>query len=128
LGRYPGKRMTAKKIANIIMDPQVYETFKLLRTSIVTQNELEKLKKKGVDDIYNVLKKLWENHLIKVYREKNNVEYYALLTDFYVDLIFPKYLLNTIKLSYEQKSKAKKVLNEYLKVLEQTYFENRKKK
>jgi len=111
-----------------LMDPQVYETFKLLRTSIVTQNELEKLKKKGVDDIYNVLKTLWENHLIKVYQEKNNVEYYALLTDFYVDLIFPKYLLNTIKLLYEQKSKAKKVLNEYLKVLEQTYFENRKKK
>jgi hypothetical protein len=109
-------------IAKIIMDSPIYETLRLLRSSIVTQNELEKLKKKGVEDIYSVLKVLWDNQMIRVYHDKNNVEYYALLTDFYIDMIFPKYLLNAIKTSYEQKSKANKVLTESLKALEDTYF------
>ncbi|MFW9950297.1 MAG: hypothetical protein ACFFKA_09275, partial [Candidatus Thorarchaeota archaeon] len=93
-----------------------------LRSSAVTQNELEKLKKKGVDDVFNVLKKLWDNQMIRVYHDKNNIEYYTLLTDFYVDKIFPKYILNVIKTSYEQRSKANKILTESLKALEEAYL------
>ncbi|MFW9952686.1 MAG: hypothetical protein ACFFKA_21400, partial [Candidatus Thorarchaeota archaeon] len=113
------------KIAKIITDPQVYEVLKLLRTAIVTQNELEKLKKKGVEDIYGALKVLWDNQMIKVYQDKNKNEYYALLSDFYIDIKFPKYLMNIICSDYEQKSKANKVLIEYLNVLENNYFDLR---
>ncbi|MFX1411344.1 MAG: hypothetical protein ACFFA6_13420, partial [Promethearchaeota archaeon] len=59
---------------------------------------------------------------IKVFQDENKNEYYALLSDFYLDKIFPKYILTTIKESYEQKSKANKVLTEYLNVLEESYF------
>jgi len=114
------------KIVNLLINPQVYETLRLLRTAIVTRRDLEKLKKKGVYDINRVLKLLWDNKMIKVFNDKMNNEYYALLTDIYVDLIFPKYVLSAVKTAYEQRSRVKKVLFEYLQILEDAYFELKK--
>ncbi len=111
------------RIIDILINPQVYETLRLLRTAIVTKNDLEKLRKKGVDDLDNVLKMLWDTQMIQVFQDERNNEYYALLSDYYLDLIFPKYLLNTIKKVYKQKSKANQVLTEYLTVLENSYTE-----
>jgi len=109
-------------IIDVLINPQVYETLRLLRTAIVTRNDLEKLKKKGVEDVDEVLKMLWESQMIQVFQDDRNNEYYALLSDFYVKLIFPKYLINIIKEEYEKKSKADQVLIEYLNVLENTYL------
>ncbi len=117
----PSEQDNLRLIDNII-NPQVYETLRLLRTAIVTKNDLEKLKKKGVEDIDEVLKMLWETQMIQVFQDDRNNEYYALLSDFYIDKIFPKYLLNVIKAEYEKKSKANQVLLEYLTVLENTYL------
>ncbi|MFX1310124.1 MAG: hypothetical protein ACFE8C_10540, partial [Promethearchaeota archaeon] len=114
------------KITNLLINPQVYETLRLLRTAIVTRQDLEKLRKKGVYDINRVLKLLWDNKMIKVFNDKMNNEYYALLTDIYVDLIFPKYVLSAVKTAYDQKSRVKKVLFEYLQILEDAYFELKK--
>jgi len=110
------------KLLEVIINPQSYEVLRLLRTAIVTKNDLEKLKKKGVEDIDDILKLLWDNHLIQVFRDDRNNEYYALLSDFHINLVFPKYLLNTIKSEYVKKSKADQVLIEYLNVLESTYL------
>ena len=110
------------KLLEILINPQSYEVLRLLRTAIVTKNDLEKLKKKGVEDIDDILKLLWENQMIQVFRDDRNNEYYALLSDFHIDLIFPKYLLNIIKAEYDKKSKAEQVLIEYLNVLESTYL------
>ena len=109
------------RLINILNDPQVYETLRLLRTAIVTKNDLEKLKKKGVDDVDEVLKDLWDGQLIQVFQDEQNNEYYALLCDFNLRLIFPKYMTRIIKNEYETKSKADQVLIEYLKVLEDAY-------
>ncbi|MFW9828558.1 MAG: hypothetical protein ACFFEY_13285, partial [Candidatus Thorarchaeota archaeon] len=110
-------------VVKILSDPQVNLTLRLLRTSIITRQELEKLKAKGVIDPYAVLKSLWDSQMITVFRDEVKNEYYALLTDFYIDLIFPKYLLKIIKKSYEQKSIAEKALIEYLEILEDTYYD-----
>ncbi|MFX0073660.1 MAG: hypothetical protein ACFFAO_21490, partial [Candidatus Hermodarchaeota archaeon] len=115
------------RIIELLIEPQVYETIRLLRTAIVTRNELEKLKKKGVEDMDMVLKQLWETQVIQVFQDKKGSEYYALLTDFYLALIFPKYLLHIIKNEYENKSKADQVLIEYLSVLEDSYMEYKSK-
>ena len=111
------------RIINTLINPQVFETLRLLRTAIVTRQDLEKLRKKGVDDIYGVLKLLWDNKMIKVFHDEKDNEYYALLSDFYIDFIFPKYLLTAVKTAYEQKSKVNKVLVEYLNTLEDAYFD-----
>ncbi len=110
-------------LLEILINPQSYEVLRLLRTAIVTKNDLEKLKKKGVEDIDDVLKLLWDNQLIQVFRDDKNNEYYALLADIHINLVFPKYLLNIIKIEYEKKSKADQVLLEYLNVLESTYLD-----
>ena len=116
------------KIIEILINAEVYETLRLLRTAIVTRQELDKLRTKGVKDAYAALKLLWDNQMVKVFRDEKNNEYYALISDFYMDLIFPKYLLKVIKLAYEQKSIANKALIEYLKVLEDTYYSQKSKK
>jgi hypothetical protein len=108
-------------IIEILIEPAVYETIRLLRTAIVTRNDLEKLKKKGVDDVDDVLKKLWDNEMIQVFQDERGNEYYALISDFFLERIFPKYMLNIIKREYDQKSKADQVLVEYLNVLENAY-------
>ncbi|MHA1104671.1 MAG: hypothetical protein ACTSPN_02995 [Promethearchaeota archaeon] len=110
------------RVVDILINPQVYETLRLLRTAIVTKNDLEKLKKKGVEDVDEVLKMLWEGQMIQVFQDEMNNEYYALLSDFHIDTLFPKYLLNIIKSEYERKSKAEQVLIEYLNVLEDAYM------
>ena len=110
-----------KILDNVIAVPQVYEILKLLRISIVTKNILEKLRKKGVDDIDGGLKKLWDCQMIHVFQDTKGNEYYALLTDFYSSLIYPKYMLNTLIYQYGVKSKSEGVLVEYLNVLEDAY-------
>jgi len=111
------------KIIELLVNPPVYETIRLLRTTVTTKNTLEKLRKKGVDDVDEVLKVLYENKLIQVFQDKRSIEYYAMLSDFNLSLIYPKYALNTIIQEYELKSKMDKVLVEYLNVLEDTYYD-----
>ncbi|MFX1530639.1 MAG: hypothetical protein ACFFBC_05965 [Promethearchaeota archaeon] len=110
---------------NIFVNSEAYELLRLLRSAIVTRQDLEKLKVKGVEDIYGTLKLLWDNKMIRVFRDEKNIEYYALITDFYMDLLFPKYLLKVIKSSYEQKSISRKALIEYLRVLEEAYYNSK---
>ncbi|MHA2184612.1 MAG: hypothetical protein ACXAAI_06375 [Promethearchaeota archaeon] len=117
----PSENDSLKILDEVIVDPQVYEILKLLRISIVTKNALEKLRKKGVDDIDAGLKKLWDNQMIHVFQDSKGNEYYTLLTDFYNSLIYPKYILNTILRQYEVKSKSNGVLIEYLNVLDDAY-------
>jgi hypothetical protein len=110
------------KIINTLVNPQIYQVFQLLRSTIATYEDLEKLKKKGVDDISKVLKSLWDANLIKVFQDKAGKEYYALQSDFLIELVFPKYVLQSIKNSYEQRSQSDKVLIEFLNILEDTYL------
>ncbi|MHA2186371.1 MAG: hypothetical protein ACXAAI_15365, partial [Promethearchaeota archaeon] len=110
-------------LLKILIDPEVYETLRLLRMAIVTMQDFEKLKNRGVSDIYNVLRKLWDAQMIKIFKDESGIEYYTLLTDVYIDLIFPKYQLNLIKILDNQKSKSDKVLIQYLDILEETYLD-----
>ena len=119
---YRPSKTDSLKIIELLINPQVYEVLRLLRTAIVTKNDLEKLKKKGVEDVDDILKSLWENQMIQVFQDERGNEYYALLTDFFIKLIFPKYIVNTIKTEYEKKSKADLALIEYLSILEDTYL------
>ncbi|MCK4479561.1 MAG: hypothetical protein KAV01_03445 [Candidatus Lokiarchaeota archaeon] len=117
----PSDEDNIKILDDVIADPQIYEILKLLRISIVTKNVLEKLRKKGVDDIDGGLKKLWDNQMIHVFQDTKGNEYYALLSDFYTSLIYPKYMVNIIIQQYRVKSKSEAVLIEYLNVLDDNY-------
>lgn len=115
-------------LLEMLLDPQVYETLRLLRIAVVTRNDLEKLKKKGVDDIDKVLKILWENKMVRVFQDERQNEYYALISDIYIKQIFPKYQLNIIKHVYDHKTKANQVIVEYLNVLEDAYMAKKQAK
>ncbi len=117
-----------KIIDEVILEPQVYEVLKLLRNAIVTRNDIEKLKKKGVDDVNMALKHLWENKMISVLQDENGTEYYGLISDFYVDRIYPKYEVNQIRQHYEQRTKNPQALVKALELLKEEFYAQRKKK
>ena len=113
------------KLLDLILDPEIYQVLKLLRRSIVTKNILEKLRKKGVDDLDGILKKLWNNKLVHVFQDKRGIEYYGLISDIFIGRIYPKYILNKIIKQFNLKSKSKAILLEYLNVLENSYYEQK---
>ena len=123
---YKPDREDNLNLINLITEPQVYETLKLLRMAIVTRDDIEKLKKKGVEDVDDVLKKLWSMRMIQVIQDDAGNEYYGLITDFIIETAFPRYQLSVIKGEYGKKSKSNKVLVEYLTILESSYKERMK--
>ncbi len=116
-------------IEEVILDPAVYETVKLLREAVVTRNDLEKLKKKGVDNVDRVLKALWQNKMIAVLKDMKGTEYYCLTSDFYIGTVYPKYNVNTIRDQYRLRSKNPQALIRALEIMKSqyyTYFESQK--
>jgi hypothetical protein len=117
-----------KIMSEVILDPQVYETIKLLRVAAVTRDDLEKLKKKGVEDIDFVLKTLWENKIIAVFQDKNGNEYYCMRSDFHIQTFFPDYLIDVLRKAYNAKTQNSAVLVRELELLRDTYLEGQKGK
>ncbi len=109
------------QLLNALAEPATYETLTLIRNAIVTRDDLEKLKKKGVENVDAVLKVFWENRLLVVLRDDKGNEYYCLKSDVLVQKIFPEFAVNTIRQNYKDKSKADPVLIEHLNILEEQY-------
>ncbi|KKL52637.1 hypothetical protein LCGC14_2283470 [marine sediment metagenome] len=77
----PSEDDNLKILKQVTTDPDAYEILKILRTSIVTRNDLEKL---GVYDIDDGLSKLWRNKILHVIEDIKGIEYYVLQSDFIV--------------------------------------------
>ena len=109
-------------IDKIILDPVNYVVFTLLRLAIVTRSDLEKLKKKGVEDIDKALDMFKTLQLITVLRDAKNVEYYALVSDIEVSQFFPKYMLNSVRQSYIVKQNSNLALIAHLDLLSEEFL------
>ncbi|WP_457558193.1 hypothetical protein [Candidatus Harpocratesius sp.] len=118
----PSEADNLKIIEEIILNPPAYEVLKLIREAIVTRNDLEKLRKKGVDDVDQVLKIMWENKMIAVFQDTNGNEYYCLTCDFKLEPIYPEYLIDTIRKQYREKSQNEQVLLMALDTLKDQYY------
>ncbi len=108
-------------MVDTLLDPQTYEAVKLLRQAVVTRDDLEKLQKKGVEDLEMVLKRLWDANFLAVMQDPAGNEYYALKSDICIKKVFPEYILNAIRQDYNDKVKNEMVLMEHLAILEDTY-------
>ncbi len=109
-------------IDQIMLDPQCYEVLKLLREAMVTRNDLEKLRKKGVDDLDAVLRKFWENKMVAVFQDDKSNEYYCLVSDFTIRKYFPKHQLDTIREQYRSKVQNTSVLIKALALMKEEYY------
>jgi hypothetical protein len=110
------------KLLNTLLDPPTYETIKLLRQAIVTRDDLEKLQKKGVDDVDGVLKNLWEAKMIVVLQDEAGNEYYALQSNVKIEKIFPEYALDLIREQYSLKTISLQAALEYVDTLKDEYY------
>ena len=108
-------------LLSVMLDGPAYETLKLMREAFTTRDDLEKLKKKGVDNVDAVLKLLWDARLLAVLRDSQGNEYYCLKSDVVVERFLPKYQIDVVRHNYNTKAKANVVLLEHLNVLEAAF-------
>ena len=118
----PDEKDSISIIEGVLLNPQNYEVLKLLREAMVTRNDLEKLKKKGVDDIDAALKSLWDNKMIAVFQDEKGLEYYCLTTDFSVERIYPRYNLNTIRKLYKNRLQNPQALIKALDLMREEFY------
>ncbi|NVM02070.1 MAG: hypothetical protein HWN67_07020 [Candidatus Helarchaeota archaeon] len=105
-----------KIISDIITDMDSYIILNRFRLSPLTRQGLENLKDK-VKNLEKALNKIQSAGLIQVLKDKSGEEYYFLKNDIYIEKIFPEYLIDTIRVSFNNKSVANLVLLEHLKNL-----------
>ncbi len=128
---HPSETDNFQIIERIILDPVNYTVLELLRLAIVTRDNLEKLKRKGVEDIDTALNTFLEMRLITVLHDSKGNDYYALLTDVEITPFFPRYMLNLIRQYYTVKRHNNQALMVHLDLLRQEYirlYGKRKKK
>ncbi len=118
----PSENDNLEIINKVILNPQSYEILKLLREAMVTKNDIEKLRKKGVEDIDDSLKALWETKMIAVFQDESGTEYYCLISDFYVSLYYPRYNLDTIRKQFLSKAQNPKALLKALDIMREEYL------
>lgn len=114
-----------KELIKTLLDAQVFEVFKLLRIACVTRPQLEKLKKKGVEDIDGTIKKLWDAGMISVLYDEHKNEYYALKTDVKISKIYAEHILNAVKDQYLMKTKGTDILLNHLQMLNDNYTKHK---
>jgi hypothetical protein len=118
----PSEEDNMKIADQVLLNPANYEVLKLLREAMVTRNDLEKLKKKGVDDLDSTLKIMWENKLIAVFRDDKSTEYYCLVSDFVIERFFPRYSINIIRTQYKNRAQNPNALLKALDLLKEEYI------
>ncbi len=126
----PSEEDNLEIVEKVMLDPQTYEVLKLLREALVTKNDIEKLRKKGVSDIEQALKALWATKMIQVFRDNAGTEYYCLVSDFFIHQFFPKYNLDSIRKQSIYKVQSPNALTKALDLMRREYMmlEKAKKK
>jgi hypothetical protein len=117
-----GDEDSLKVITKALLDPQIYEVIVLMRQAIVTRQDLEKLRKKGVTDLDYVLRTLWDLNMVTVIQDQNETEYYGLLCDFSLTKYYPTYNIDTILRRYKEKSETVPVLLKALDIMREEYL------
>ena len=118
----PSEQDSLEVINKVFLDPACYEVLKLMREAMVTRNDLEKLRKKGVDDVDRVLKAMWETKMVAVFQDDKQNEYYTLVSDFHIAKFFPRYNLDTIRHQYLTKAQNANALLKALDVMKDEYY------
>jgi len=88
----------------------------------VTRNDLEKLRKKGVEDLDEVLKRLWETKMIAIFQDDKNNEYFCLICDFFIERYFPRFILDSVRNQYRDKIQNTGVLVKALDLMKEEYY------
>lgn len=122
----PTQKDNLEIIEKVFLDPSCYEVLTLMREAMVTRNDLEKLRKKGVDDVDRVLKAMWETKMVVVFQDDKQNEYYSLVTDFYIERLFPRFNLDTIREQYRTKTQNSQALLKALDIMKEEYYNQAK--
>ena len=118
----PSERDNLEIIEKVLLDPACYEVLKLMREAIVTRNDLEKSRKKGVEAVYRVLKAFWETKMVAVFKDDKANEYFCLTCDFYIAKFYPRYQIDTIRKQYRSRAQNSNVLVKALELMREEYY------
>jgi hypothetical protein len=119
---HPDDKDTNEVLEKIILDPATYEVLKLLRLTFATQEDLEKLRRKGVDDIPRVIQALKEKNILIDFKDDNGKVYYGLMSDFTIQRFVPEYCLDILREQYRRKAQNPEAIVNALQFLRDEYL------
>ncbi len=109
------------KVIKLLNNYQAFDCLRLLREGAATIKNLEKSRNNDIDNIEKIIQMLKEARMIKSYLDSEGNEYFAIISDFYISYCLPEYILNVIKINYNNRLTTKEVLLKYLDLLENRY-------
>ena len=113
-----------QKLANLILDPDIYDFIKLLRNNFYPLDKLPKILSEWAN-LDSILLELKENNIITVLSDKDGKEWVLLLTDIKPLTIFPEFLMINLKdlLKQKDESLTEEIVVKALDLLEVTFPE-----
>lgn len=117
----PSETDNFELIDKVILNPVNYAVLTLLRLAIVTRSDLEKLRRRGVDDIDSAINFFKSLNMITILHDAKKIEYFALISDFDVSPFFPRYQLNLIRKNYMVKRHSNPALTAHIDYLDEEY-------
>ncbi|MGV9198697.1 MAG: hypothetical protein ACOC4M_07635 [Promethearchaeia archaeon] len=111
-----------KKLAGILLNPDIYDFFALMRSKYYPLNKIPKILSQWAetDMILNELKEL---DVITEINDKDERAWLLLLTDIKPMIVFPEYLLPKIKEAFDVNMITEEIAKKALDLLEVTYPE-----
>ncbi|MFX0135328.1 MAG: hypothetical protein ACFFDN_16910 [Candidatus Hodarchaeota archaeon] len=110
----------ANKISEIFCDLDCYQLLDLLRLSPSSKKRLLEVGSK-IKDINAALNKFQSIGALEIFKDKQNNEYYFLITDLRIQKFFPEFILNKIIKNYNNESIPESFLIKCMKILKDIY-------
>lgn len=109
------------KIAHNMMNPDKYDFITLFRERAYPLNKIPKGSGSSFVEISELIKSMEKDHIIKIIKDSENIEWVFLLTDVSVQTFYPEYLIEKIRSDRMEGKLKKEIAIKHLELLEKVY-------
>jgi len=108
-------------IAQNMVNPEKHDFISLFRERSYPLNNIPKGSGSGFIEISELIRLMERDQIIKIIKDKKNVEWIFLLTDVSVQTFYPEYLIEKIRKDRTEGKLKKEIAIKHLKLLEKEY-------
>ena len=122
---YPTTRDNIE-LAKVMQETNYFRIIDLLRKTHAPESLLRKMRLFGVGDVMDLLQNLQNYDIVNSIENQNKETVYYLQSDIVIETIRPDFIMRQIFEMHRKKAKNPILLQEYIKILKDTFFEQQK--
>ncbi len=122
---YPTTRDNIE-LAKVMQETNYFRIIDLLRKTHAPESLLRKMRLFGVGNVMDLLQNLQNYDIVNSIENQNKEIVYYLQSDIVIETIRPDFIMRQIFEMNRKKAKNPVLLNEYIKILKDTFFEQQK--